>query len=71
MNERQDLLKRIVVSRDVAAGKPVTRGTRVPMLLSYRGSRKEGELLVIPKGTEHKPVAQDEMEVSLLEPKPR
>lgn len=29
----------------------------------------EGNLVVIPKGTEHKPVAEDEVEVLLLEPK--
>jgi mannose-6-phosphate isomerase-like protein (cupin superfamily) len=30
---------------------------------------KEGELVIIPKGTEHKPVAKDEVELLLLEPK--
>jgi mannose-6-phosphate isomerase-like protein (cupin superfamily) len=30
---------------------------------------KEGELVVIPKGMEHKPVAKEEVEVLLLEPK--
>ncbi len=30
---------------------------------------KEGELIVIPKGTEHKPVAKNEVELLLLEPK--
>lgn len=30
---------------------------------------KEGELAVIPKGTEHKPVAEDEVQLMLLEPK--
>ena len=29
----------------------------------------EGELVVIPKGTEHKPVAEGEVELLLLEPK--
>jgi mannose-6-phosphate isomerase-like protein (cupin superfamily) len=30
---------------------------------------KEGELVIIPKGTEHKPVAEDEVQLLLLEPK--
>ncbi len=30
---------------------------------------KEGELVIIPKGIEHKPVAANEVEVILLEPK--
>ena len=29
----------------------------------------EGEIVVIPKGTEHKPVARNEVELMLLEPK--
>ena len=30
---------------------------------------KEGEILVIPKGVEHKPVAKQEVHVMLIEPK--
>ena len=29
----------------------------------------EGEFLIIPKGTEHKPVAEEEVELILIEPK--
>ena len=29
----------------------------------------EGELIVIPKGVEHKPICQDEVQVILIEPK--
>ena len=29
---------------------------------------KEGEFIIIPKGVEHKPVAQEEVEVMLFEP---
>jgi mannose-6-phosphate isomerase-like protein (cupin superfamily) len=34
------------------------------------GSRviNEGEFIIIPKGTEHKPVAEEEVEVMLFEP---
>ncbi len=32
-------------------------------------SLKEGELVVIPKGVEHKPVADGEVQLMLLEPK--
>jgi mannose-6-phosphate isomerase-like protein (cupin superfamily) len=30
---------------------------------------EEGEFLIIPKGIEHKPVAEDEVELILIEPK--
>jgi mannose-6-phosphate isomerase-like protein (cupin superfamily) len=30
---------------------------------------EEGELLIIPKGVEHKPVAEEEVHVVLIEPK--
>jgi mannose-6-phosphate isomerase-like protein (cupin superfamily) len=30
---------------------------------------KEGEFVIIPRGVEHKPVAQDEVQVLLIEPK--
>lgn len=30
---------------------------------------KEGEFLIIPKGVEHMPVAQEEVHVMLIEPK--
>lgn len=30
---------------------------------------KEGELIVIPKGVEHKPVCEEEVQVILIEPK--
>ena len=30
---------------------------------------EEGEFIIIPKGVEHKPVAEEEVEVMLLEPK--
>ena len=29
---------------------------------------KEGELIIIPKGTEHRPVAKDEVHIMLFEP---
>lgn len=30
---------------------------------------KEGEFVIIPRGVEHKPVAQDEVQILLIEPK--
>jgi mannose-6-phosphate isomerase-like protein (cupin superfamily) len=29
---------------------------------------KEGEMIIIPKGTEHRPVAKDEVHIMLFEP---
>jgi mannose-6-phosphate isomerase-like protein (cupin superfamily) len=29
---------------------------------------KEGEMIIIPKGTEHRPVAKDEVQIMLFEP---
>jgi len=47
----------------------VVRGKLTIKLRDQDISLKEGELVIIPKGTEHKPVAEDEVQFLLLEPK--
>ncbi|TLS37156.1 cupin domain-containing protein [Pseudalkalibacillus caeni] len=43
------------------------------LLLKFKDSEdvllKEGEFLIVPKGVEHKPVAEEEAHVILIEPK--
>jgi len=47
----------------------VVKGKLTIKLRDQDISLKEGELVVIPKGTEHKPVAVGEVQLLLLEPK--
>jgi mannose-6-phosphate isomerase-like protein (cupin superfamily) len=42
------------------------------LLIKFRGQDvylKEGEFIVIPKGVEHLPIAEEEVQVMLIEPK--
>lgn len=42
------------------------------LLIQFRDgdvTLKEGEMLIIPKGVEHKPIAEEEVELILIEPK--
>jgi mannose-6-phosphate isomerase-like protein (cupin superfamily) len=47
----------------------VVRGSLTVRLRNQDLTLKEGELVVIPKGMEHKPIAVDEVQLLLLEPK--
>jgi mannose-6-phosphate isomerase-like protein (cupin superfamily) len=47
----------------------VVRGTLVIKLRERDLTVREGELVIIPKGVEHLPVAEQEVHVLLLEPK--
>jgi mannose-6-phosphate isomerase-like protein (cupin superfamily) len=47
----------------------VLKGQLVIQLRDHDVTLNEGELLVIPKGVEHKPVAESEAHVLLIEPK--
>jgi mannose-6-phosphate isomerase-like protein (cupin superfamily) len=47
----------------------VIKGTLVIKLRDQELTIHEGEFVIIPKGVEHLPVAQEEVQVLLLEPK--
>jgi mannose-6-phosphate isomerase-like protein (cupin superfamily) len=47
----------------------VIKGKLVIKLRDHDVSLEEGEFIIIPKGVEHCPVAQEEVHVLLLEPK--
>lgn len=47
----------------------VIKGTLTIKLRTKDITLNEGELFIIPKGTEHMPVAVDEVQVMLIEPK--
>jgi mannose-6-phosphate isomerase-like protein (cupin superfamily) len=47
----------------------VTKGRLTIKLKDKDLQLREGELVVIPRGVEHKPVAKEEVELFLLEPK--
>jgi mannose-6-phosphate isomerase-like protein (cupin superfamily) len=47
----------------------VVRGTLVIKLRDRALTVREGEFVIIPKGVEHLPVAEEEVHVLLLEPK--
>lgn len=47
----------------------VIKGTLVIEFRDQIITLNEGELLIVPKGVEHRPVAQEEVEVLLVEPK--
>jgi mannose-6-phosphate isomerase-like protein (cupin superfamily) len=47
----------------------VVKGNLTIKLRDRDLSLKPGELVVIPRGTEHKPVAEEEVQMVLLEPK--
>ena len=47
----------------------VLKGTLIIKLRDQEISLNEGEMVIIPRGIEHKPVAEDEVELMLLEPK--
>lgn len=46
----------------------VLRGTLRMQFRDHETTIREGEFLVVPHGTEHRPVADDEVHVLLLEP---
>lgn len=46
----------------------VVRGTFRMEFRDHAVDLREGEMLVVPRGTEHRPVAEDEVSVLLLEP---
>jgi len=48
---------------------PVIKGTLVIKLREQELTIHEGEFVIIPKGVEHLPVAEEEVQVLLLEPK--
>jgi mannose-6-phosphate isomerase-like protein (cupin superfamily) len=47
----------------------VVKGTLTVKLRERDLTLREGELVIIPKGVEHMPVAEDEVWIMLLEPK--
>ena len=47
----------------------VIKGTLVIKLRDQELTIREGEFVIIPKGVEHLPVAEEEVQVLLLEPK--
>jgi len=47
----------------------VLKGTLTIKLRDQDITLKQGELVVIPKGVEHKPVADDEVQLMMIEPK--
>ena len=47
----------------------VIKGSLIIELRNETISLKEGEFVVIPKGVEHKPIAEEEVQVILIEPK--
>jgi mannose-6-phosphate isomerase-like protein (cupin superfamily) len=46
----------------------VIKGSFIMELRDKNQEIKEGEFIIIPKGTEHRPVAAEEVEVMLFEP---
>jgi mannose-6-phosphate isomerase-like protein (cupin superfamily) len=47
----------------------VVKGTLLMKLRNKEVKVREGEFIIIPKGVEHKPVANDEVQLLLIEPK--
>lgn len=47
----------------------IIKGTLLVKFRDKDVTVKEGEFLIIPKGTEHMPVAEDEVHVVLIEPR--
>ncbi len=47
----------------------VVKGRFVMQLRDGDVSLEEGEFLIVPKGVEHKPVAEEEVSILLIEPK--
>ena len=47
----------------------VTRGTLLMKFRDHEATIREGEFLIVPRGVEHLPVADDEVHLLLVEPK--